>query len=405
MPSDNELSRRKLLALGSAAGASVLLGLDMSEADAKGTGKKGKKNGRRVPQVPRRVLGKTGQKIPILLLGGAVPLDPRFDPKIAEAMRYGVNYVDAADCYSGGSCESAVGSFHTIAKARHKLWITSKSDAHDPEGFSRTFEHSLKNLRTRFVDMYFLHMLKDPSYINAELHKVVEKLKKQGKARYFGFSCHDGNVADLLQLAAKTPWIDVVQFRYNFRRYGDATLNRAIDACAKAKVGLIAMKTQGSAASFKDRWQPFIQKGKWSKQQAVLKAVWADKRITAAVSHMDTFEKLRQNIAAALDRTKLSQAEMQELRRYAAATRSLACDGCDHLCGAALSAPVRIGDTMRYLMYHDVYGQPDEARRLFGALPRTARQLEGIDFRPASAACPNGIDLEWHMKRAARVLG
>ena len=35
---------------------------------------------------------------------------------------------------------------------------------------------------------------------------------------------------ELLQLAAKTPWVDSVMFRYNFRSYGDKDLNAAIDA-------------------------------------------------------------------------------------------------------------------------------------------------------------------------------
>jgi hypothetical protein len=37
-------------------------------------------------QVPRRVLGKTGEKIPILLMGGSMHMDPRFDPRLAEAV-------------------------------------------------------------------------------------------------------------------------------------------------------------------------------------------------------------------------------------------------------------------------------------------------------------------------------
>ena len=49
------------------------------------------------------------------------------------------------------------------------------------------------------------------------------------------------------------------------------------------------MKTQGSEASAsRDAWQKFEQTGKWTKHQAVLKAVWADDRIAAAVcSDMD----------------------------------------------------------------------------------------------------------------------
>jgi predicted aldo/keto reductase-like oxidoreductase len=356
-------------------------------------------------QVPRRVLGKTGEKVPMLLMGGSVPMDPRFDPKLAEGVKYGVNYFDAADCYGGGGVERAIGAFHTRANLRSKIWITSKSDEHDPKGFEETFRSSLERLQTDYVDMYYLHGLDDPSKINDDLKLVVERLKKEKKTRFFGFSCHGKHVAELLQVAARTPWIDSVMFRYNFRQYGNTELNQAIDAAHKSKVGLIAMKTQGSAVSFEDQWQKFQQTGKWNKYQAVLKAVWADERITAAISDMDNLDKVRENIAAALDRTKLTRAETEELTRYAAATRDISCDGCDHLCTAALDTPFPVGDVLRFLMYHDVYGKPELARGLYRALPQEVRAATQRDFAAARAACPHGLDIDRFVKRAATVLG
>ncbi len=394
---DDDLSRRELLRLGGAAGIAAAATTTLRPGAAEAG------EGTPLPQVPRRVLGKTGEQIPILLMGAAMKLDPRFDPKLAEGLRFGVNYIDAADCYGGGTCEPAVGAFHTRASLRKKLWITSKSDAHDPDGFEGTVRASLEKLKTDYIDMYYLHALQDEKYLSKELLAVVEKLKKSGKIKFFGFSCHNDNVAELLQLSAKLPWVDSVMFRYNFRQYGDKKLNDAIDAAHKAKVGLIAMKTQGSEASFQAAWQKFEKTGKWNKHQAVLKAVWEDERITAAVSHMDTFEKLKQNIAAALDKSKLTALEHESIHKYADATRKLACDGCDHLCGAAVQAPVQIGATMRYLMYHDVYGDADEARRRFTALPAEARGLSGIDFSAANAACPHGVDVAAHMRRASEL--
>ena len=401
MADDHKLSRRDLFKLGAAgAGAVAFTGI----AGVPGVAGAQDKPAAPLPQVPRRVLGKTQKEIPILLMGGGMPLDPKLDPKLAECLRFGVNYIDAADCYSGGKCEGAVGSFlkHTQTD-RSKVWITSKSDAHDPAGLEQTLETSLSRLGSSYVDMYFLHALQDGAFLSSELAAKVEALKKAGKIRHFGFSCHDGNVAELLRQGAKLSWVDAIMFRYNFRQYGDKELNAAMDACAAAGVGLIAMKTQGSEASFADAWQKF-ERERWSKHQAVLKAVWADKRITAAVSHMDTMEKLKQNVAAAVDKMDLGQADFEALERYGAATRSLSCDGCDHLCGAAVAAPVRIGSTMRYLMYHDAYGETQKARELFARLPQEAQQLDGVDFAGASAACPNGIDVAWHMRRASAVL-
>jgi hypothetical protein len=160
------------------------------------------------------------------------------------------------------------------------------------------------------------------------------------------------------------------------------------------------MKTQGSGIAETEK---FEKTGKWNKYQSVLKAVWTDQRITAAVSHMDTFEKLKENIAAALDKSELGAVDREALQKYADATRAYACDGCDHLCNPAVSAPVQIGATLRYLMYHDVYGEKDKAKELFAKLPERARRLSIVDFSPANNACPHGIDVALHMKRAAEI--
>ncbi|MEO0811952.1 MAG: hypothetical protein AAFY60_03750 [Myxococcota bacterium] len=236
------------------------------------------------------------------------------------------------------------------------------------------------------------------------MRKVAERAKKQGKIRYFGFSCHDGTVNELLHIAAKSPWIDSVMFRYDFGRYGDKALNKAIDAAHAAGVGLIAMKTQKSAVSFKKSVEKFRKTGKWNKYQAALKAVWEDERITAAVSHMQNMDQVRENIAAALDRSKLGAREIEELERYAQATRSLTCDGCDHICNPAVDANVQIGSTLRFLMYHDVYGEPEKAKRLFKELPDESQQIAQVDFSGANRACPHGVDVAQLMKRASEVL-
>jgi predicted aldo/keto reductase-like oxidoreductase len=354
--------------------------------------------------MPRKVLGKTGRKIPILLQGGSMAWNTKWDPKLPESIKHGIDYFDCAWSYSGGTNELAIGSFLQRTKMRDKIWITSKSNQHDPASVEQHLNESLGRLSTSHVDMYFLHGLEDPRALDKALLGKLEQLKKQKKLTHFGFSCHSGNVAELLTLASQTPWIDAVMFRYNFRQYGNAELNRAIDACAKAGVGLIAMKTQGSAVSFESEVQKFEQTGKWTKHQAVLKAVWADERLTAAVSEMDSLEKIRQNADAARDPGKLGALDTEALRRYAAATRSLACDGCDHLCTGGLSQPIPVATTLRYLMYHDSYGKQAEARALYQALPEAARQVDGVDFAPATRACPNGLDLAQLVGRAAQVL-
>ncbi len=422
MSNRKKITRRDLLKRGTAGAAalmgSALVGSDIARAESPDSTKSpNKKNNAPLPQVPRRVLGKTKASIPILILGGTANLDPRFDPKVPEALRHGVNVVDLADCYGGGAAERMVGNFHVRAKVRNQLWLISKSDDHDPEGFENTLKQSLKRLQTDRIEMYYLHALKDPDYLNKDLARKVDALKQRGKMQHFGFSAHSDNALDLLNRAARLPWVDSVMFPYNFRRFGQKPLNRAMDACQKAGVGLLAMKTQGAELLSGAAEKRFRQAGKWNKHQAVLKAVWEDKRITAVVSRMDTLTQLKQNIDAALDENVLSQAEHQAISEYAQQTRALACDGCDHLCGAALPAlptatpshvpvpRVPIADIMRCLMYHDTYGDEHNAIALLRRLHLRPDYLRRLDFASATRACPHGVDLTRHMARAAQLLG
>ena len=100
-----------------------------------------------------------------------------------------------------------------------------------------------------------------------------------------------------------------------------------------------------------------------------------------------------------LERSRVIEA----IERYAQATRADACDGCGHVCGAALGGRVDVASTLRCVMYHDVYGDADKARRVFSQLSASTRALDG-DFAAASRACPHGVDIARHMERARQIL-
>ena len=59
--------------------------------------------------------------------------------------------------------------------------------------------------------------------------------------------------------------------------------------------------------------------------------------------------------------------------------------------------------TLRCVMYHDVYGDAEKAKRVFSQLPPSTRALAG-DFEAASRACPHGVDIARHVERARQIL-
>jgi hypothetical protein len=114
---------------------------------------------------------------------------------------------------------------------------------------------------------------------------------------------------------------------------------------------------------------------------------------------------LTANVAAAVDKTKLTAADHSALNAYADATCSEYCDGCTHLCEAALGRQMRVADVMRSLMYHRHYGDHLLARETFGGLPQEIRnQIAAMDFSNAERVCPNRLPIAQLMREASELL-
>lgn len=347
--------------------------------------------------VPTKVLGKTGVTVPILSHGGTYELN---NVMVANAFELGINYFDTADCYLGGQSEVVLGKVLEKQGKRKEAFIVSKDHPQQPKDMLTTINKRLENLRTDYLDCYFIHQLGDGEYPkecvtwpkSQEMKEVAEKLKKDKKIKFFGFSCHAGILPEALEAASEGGFIDMIMFRYSFRDAQNDAVNRAIDQAKAAKIGLIAMKTQGGKVFHQEKADEFKQKG-FNQFQSTLKAVWADDRIDTIVSSMPTLQIVQENALAALQ-NEISQAERELLDQYAQATNSMICHGCDHVCSPHVEAPVRIGDTLRYLMYHDNYQETAVARDLFGKLPLASRQaILQADYTRAEIACPYGVQI------------
>jgi hypothetical protein len=103
---------------------------------------------------------------------------------------------------------------------------------------------------------------------------------------------------------------------------------------------------------------------------------------------------LTSNVAAVLDKTKLTQADMAVLHEYAQATCSGYCAGCADICDAALPGIPYVSEIMRYLMYYNSYGEKDMARELFAQIPSDVRgRLLSTDYSLAEARCPQRMPI------------
>ncbi len=355
-------------------------------------------------KVPTKKLGSTGKDVPILLMGCSQAFDMTYDRILHRGFAEGITYLDTAQAYANGKNHEQLAPFIQQV-GRENLWITSKvmlfGDKATPEDYVSNLEGEMPKLKVDKLDMFFMHSLRDLFQLGPDYIKMGQDLKKRGLIDYFGFSCHLGTVVELMNKAAEigTEGIDVIQFRYNFTQYGDVALNKAIDACKKAGIGLIAMKTQASVPADQDEVKRF-QSENFTLHQAKLKAVWADERIDTVVSEMTNTQMIRENAAAAKSSVQLTMHEFQQLRQYAIRTAHFRCNGCSQHCESKTAGQTRIADTLRFLMYDDSYDKRDLARTRYREMTDAERAIDGIDFTAAVKACPQGIDIPERLREA-----
>lgn len=356
------------------------------------------------PQVPRRKLGKTGIEVPALSLGTMFNL---IDAQIIlrNTLNYGIKYWDTSNVYANGNSELGIGKYlSNNPEARKDLFLVTKAlGVFTKEAMEEKLQLSFERMNPGYVDLHYFHAIEDPAVLTDEIRKYAEEAKKKKLIRYFGFTTHK-NMAKCLAAAAKLDWIDVIMTSYNFRLMQDPELQDAIDACHQANIGLVAMKTTGKS-TFEEFKQPieteadkklidhFIQRG-FTPEQACIKLALQDKRFSSACVRMDSVAVLKQNVAAVLDKTKLTQTDMDVLNEYAHSTCTGYCAGCANICDSALPNTPYVSDIMRYLMYYNSYGDRDRARGLFAQIPANVRnKLLEFDYRPAEARCPQHLPI------------
>jgi len=359
--------------------------------------------------VPTRKFGRTGVNVAALSLGGIFDVANN-QLLLKQAIKWGVTYWDTANGYGGGNSELGFGKFfEKYPQERRNIFLVTKSGARSPAGLTEHLNLSLERMKTDYIDLFFLHALRNTRPCTPEIRAWAAKAKKAGKIKFFGFSTHS-NMDKCLMSASKLGWIDGIMMTYNFRLRLNARMQAAVEAAHKAGIGLTAMKVLGrrtvpavGKAEIKLIGQ-FVNRG-FNEQQARLKAIWADERIASICTKMDSMKLLMENTAAVLDKTKLSAADERVMEEYARRTAWQYCAGCGDICQQAVGGEVPVCDVMRYLMYYNSYKDQDRARELFARLPARARRgLTSLDYSLAEQRCPQGIPIASYMARAAEIL-
>jgi len=198
--------------------------------------------------VDRRKLGRLQADVSILGLGlGAAFMDAfenRLDAGHAlleSALAKGINYWDTARSY--GPSESMIAP--VLARNRSRVFLASKSDARDYDGFKRDLDRSLQVLGTDHVDLYQLHDLgpEELSHLGAietGAVRAARQAKDEKIIHAFGVTGHSHRGILIECMRRFDP--DTVLTTFLATELGKGTYEELLELARSRQMGVIAMK-------------------------------------------------------------------------------------------------------------------------------------------------------------------
>src|ERR1700684_4175166 len=206
------------------------------------------------PGVPFRTLGRTGEKVSCIGLGGAHVGNQSTEEEsiriILSAIDNGINFLDNCWDYNDGRSEVRMGKALRDGY-RAKAFLMTKIDGRTKEAASQQLEESLRRLQTDHIDLLQFHeviRMTDPDRIFAPGGgmEAVVAAQKAGKVRYIGFTGHkspDMHLKMLETASAHHFHFDAVQMPLNVMdAHHESFEKKVLPVLVKQEIGVLGMK-------------------------------------------------------------------------------------------------------------------------------------------------------------------
>ena len=280
---DRPYSRRTFLKLSTAAAAGLSISAAPNHRD-----------------MPHRILGRTGEPVSLLGLGGAHVADHgNMEEKAAIALMHaaideGINFFDNAWGYSNGASEIRMGKALS-GGYRDRVFLMTKDASRHPKRAIAHLEESLRRLQTDVIDLWQFHSIRQPDDLERiyeqGLLEAVLKAKEEGKIRYIGFTGHTLPSLHVEMIERGFAW-DATQMPINvFDPHYLSFVEQVLPIAVEKNIGVIAMKTLGGTP------EAILATGAATVTECLRYAMSLP--VSTVCSGMDSLEKLRQNAAIA----------------------------------------------------------------------------------------------------------
>ncbi|HEX4261313.1 MAG TPA: aldo/keto reductase [Acetobacteraceae bacterium] len=206
--------------------------------------------------IPRRPLGRTGESVSCLGVGGfhlSMPSQPEALRIIHAAIDAGIDFLDNCWSYAEGESERRMG-LALRGGWRNRAFLMTKIDGRTAAAATAQLEQSLSRLGTDHLDLLQFHEIirdSDPDRIFAAggALEAVLRAREQGKLRFIGFTGHKSPMIHrkMLRTAAANGFrFDTVQMPLNVMdAHHDSFEKLVLPELVADEVGVLGMKPMG----------------------------------------------------------------------------------------------------------------------------------------------------------------
>jgi aryl-alcohol dehydrogenase-like predicted oxidoreductase len=270
--------------------------------------------------IPYRALGRTGEKVSAIGVGGyhlGLIDDEKESIRIVRAaIDRGINFLDNCWDYNNGKSEIRMGKALKDGY-RDRAFLMTKVDGRSKKAAAKQIDESLRRLKTDHVDLMQFHEVirfEDPDRIFAAdgaIEAFVEA-KQAGKLRFIGFTGHKDPHVHLYMLEVATRHkfqFDTVQMPLNlmdahFRSFQ----HHVLPVLVKNKIGVLGMKSMGAGIILQSKTVTPIECLHYAMNlptSVVITGIDQMEILEQAIRAARTFEPLRKDqVAKLLSKTK-----------------------------------------------------------------------------------------------------
>lgn len=325
---------------------------------------------------------------------------------LLKAAEWGANLFDTAALYDSGRSEEILGK--ALKEMAREVYISTKNHykGRERSEWRRILEGSLERLGVEHIHFYHFHDLRIGEFeeglsVPGGPLEEAKRAKKEGLIGHICFSSHDSpeNVLKLI----KTGEFEGILVQYNLldRQYGVA-----IEAAAKRGMGVLVMGPVGGGrlASLPEGPSEALRQAGMRPSELALRFVLSNPFVTSALSGMNSFQMLEENVKVASREEPLSDVERRLIEEVAWGMRGLSELYCT-ACGYCMPCPheVDIPENFTAMLLLRLYGMPEEARSKYRALSeREASANLCAECGECLPKCPQKIPIPDRLREVAK---